>query len=394
MFTEFLYILRAYGMKTSLTEWNMLMECLRMDLNNAGLTNFYHMARSVLVKRLQDYDRFDQAFSEYFGRIEEEDLLSEDLKKWLSKAHKPTDYDKDAVDRAWGHKTLKEIEEMMEQRLREQTEEHDGGKKWVGTGGQTAYGHSGYAPKGIRVMGRGRLGRALRVAGERTFRDFREDNTIQIRDFQVALKKLRLLAMQDDGPKSEFNVDRTITETGRNAGMLSIVMERPRKNRTRLLLLMDSGGSMSTYADLCSRLFNAVNELRHFKELKICYFHNCVYDQVYSGPECRKDQSISTERLLQTLHPEFKVILVGDAFMDPSEFYEPYNRSAKKTGQEWLQLLRQRFPHSVWMNPMAFDMWDPHAAFTVPAIGRIFPMFRLSPGGLEQGIKELRRDRN
>lgn len=391
MFTGFLYVLRAYGMRTSLNEWNSLMKALDLDLNCSSLTEFYQMARCILVKRVQDYDRFDQAFCEYFGRAGDGDLLSEEVKNWLKTAHTPTAFDKAAVDRIWGKKTLREIEEMMEQRLKEQTEEHDGGKKWVGTGGQTAYGHSGYAPKGIRVMGKGNLGRALRVAGERSFRDFRDDDTVRLRDFQVALKRLQLLSVRDDGPKSEFNIDKTIQETGRNAGMLKIIMERPRKNQTKLLLLMDSGGSMITYAELCSRLFNAVHQLRHFKDLRIYYFHNCVYDHVYKGPECRKDQTVPTDWLLKNLKPDYKVILVGDAFMDPSEFYELYGRSSQRTGEEWLRLMKKRFPSSIWLNPMHFDMWDPASAFTVPAIRRIFPMFFLSPAGLEQGIRELLR---
>lgn len=401
MFTDFLYVLRAYGMKTSLNEWNMFMEALDMNLNDCSFTEFYHMARCILVKRVEDYDRFDQAFLEYFKNVDindetdegdDPDKLPAYFKRWLAKAHTPTKFDKDAVDRAWGDKTLEEIREMMEQRIKEQVEEHDGGKKWVGTGGQTAYGHSGYAPRGIRVYGQGHRGRAMRVAGQRVFRDFRDDNSVQIRDFQVAFKKLRLLSMRDDGPKSEFSVDKTIDETADNAGLLSIVMERPRKNQTKLLLLMDSGGSMSVYADLCSRLFHAVHDMSHFKDLKIYYFHNCVYDFVYKNPECKAEDSVFTGKVLQNLKSDYKLILVGDAFMDPTEFFELYDRRSTHTGEEWLKLLRQKFPQSIWLNPINFEAWNTMSrGFTIPEVRRIFPMYPFSPRGLEEGIAELKK---
>ena len=252
MFTDFLYLLRAYGMKTSLNEWNMLLEALDLNLNHCSFTEFYHMARCILVKRVEDYDRFDQAFLAYFRTMDSDESgentpgpegneIPSYFRRWLRKAHKATKYDKDSVDAAWGEKSLREIREMMQQRIKEQVEEHDGGKKWVGTGGQTAYGHSGYAPRGIRVMGEGHLSRAMRVAGQREFRDFRDDNAVQVRDFQVALKKLRRLSNRDDGPRTEFSVERTIDETAENAGMLKIILERPRKNQTKLLLLISRG---------------------------------------------------------------------------------------------------------------------------------------------------------
>ena len=269
MFTDFLYILRNYGMKTSLNEWNMLLEALNMDLNHASLTEFYHMSRAILVKKIEDYDRFDQAFVEYFKRIESPDQLPEELYKWLAKAMASTDFDKAEIDAMWKDKTLEEIRKIMEQRLREQKEQHHGGQKWVGTGGQTPFGHSGYAPHGIRVLGHGMNRSALMVAGERRFRDFRDDSTLAIRQYQVALKKLRLLSDRNDGLKTELDIDETIDETCSNAGMLKIVMKRPRKNQTKLLLLMDSGGSMWSYTELCNRLFQAVHRSSHFKDLKI-----------------------------------------------------------------------------------------------------------------------------
>ena len=403
MFTDFLYLLRAYGMKTSLNEWNMLLEALDLNLNHCSFTEFYHMARCILVKRVEDYDRFDQAFLAYFRTMDSDESgentpgpegneIPSYFRRWLRKAHKATKYDKDSVDAAWGEKSLREIREMMQQRIKEQVEEHDGGKKWVGTGGQTAYGHSGYAPRGIRVMGEGHLSRAMRVAGQREFRDFRDDNAVQVRDFQVALKKLRRLSNRDDGPRTEFSVERTIDETAENAGMLKIILERPRKNQTKLLLLMDSGGSMSAYADLCSRLFHAVHDMTHFKDLEIYYFHNCVYDYVYRAPECRREDEIFLGKILLKLKSDYKLILVGDAFMDPTEFYEPYDARSTHTGEEWLRLLRKQFPQSIWLNPLDFGQWDRlNWGSTISAVRRIFPMYPFSARGIDDGIRELRK---
>lgn len=398
MFTDFLYMLRAYGMKTSLSEWNCLMDALELNLNEASLTEFYHMARAILVKRESDYDRFDQAFLEYFKNISHCESLPKELLDWLSKAMTQTPFDKDEVDAVWGGMSLEEIRRMMAERLSEQKEQHHGGTKWVGTGGNTAFGHSGYAPKGIRVHGAGMNRSALQVAAERNYRDFREDRVLQMRQFQMALRKLRLLSCKDDGGRTEFNVTKTVDETCKQGGRLEIVMERPRKNQTKLLLLMDSGGSMWPYADLCSRLFQAVNQSSHFKDLKIYYFHNCFYDQLFTTPRCSWEDKISTEWVFHNLKPEYKVMIVGDASMAPSELLDvggsmDYYHLNEKPGIYWLKELRERFPAAVWMNPLHEKLWDyDYSSYSIRLIRDCFPMFQLTAKGLEEGIKELRKD--
>lgn len=397
MFTDFLYVLRGYGMKTSLNEWNSLMDALALNLNEASLTEFYHMARAILVKRESDYDRFDQAFLEYFKNISIHDSLPPELLTWLSKAMTQTDIDKEEADAVWGELSMEEIRRRMEERLMEQKEQHHGGTKWVGTGGATAFGHSGYAPKGIRVHGSGMSHSALQVAAERNYRDFREDKVLQLRQFQVALRKLRLLSCREDGARTELNVTKTVDKTCDQGGRLEIVMERPRKNQTKLLLLMDSGGSMWAYADLCSRLFQAVNQSSHFKDLKIYYFHNCFYDQLYTTPGCTDEEKISTEWVLHNLKPDYKVIIVGDATMAPSELLEvggnlDYFHRNEQTGIYWLEALKKRFPASVWLNPLHEKLWDYDAsAYTIGRIRERFPMFQLTTKGLEAAIKELRK---
>lgn len=400
MFTDFLYVLRAYGMKTGLNEWNSLMEALSLNLNEAGLIEFYHLARTVLVKREADYDRFDQAFLEYFKNVENHEKLPEELLNWLSKSMTQTPFDQEEADAVWGDLKISEIRRKMEERLREQKEQHHGGNKWVGTGGTTAFGHSGYAPKGIRVHGAGMSGSAMQVAAERNYRDFRDDKVLQIRQFQVALRKLRLLSNRAEGAKTELDIDKTIEQTCKRGGRLEIIMDHPRKNQTKLLLLMDSGGSMWAYADLCSRLFQAVNQSSHFKDLKIYYFHNCFYDQLFTTPTCSWEQKVSTEWVLHNLKPEYKVIIVGDATMAPAELLTEggsldYFHQNDKSGLYWMEALKKRFNSVIWLNPLHEKLWDyDSSSFSIRRIREIFSMFQLTAMGLEAGIKELKKEEN
>ena len=181
MFTDFLYLLRAYGMKTGLNEWNSLMEALQMNLNHSSLTEFYYMARTVLVKKETDYDKFDQAFSEYFKNLPDYGGVSDELLSWLDTVMPKTNPDRERADSMWENMSLEEIEALMRQRMREQTEAHNGGSRWIGTGGITAFGHSGYAPKGIRISGEGHNRKALKIAAAREYRDFRDDKVLEIR---------------------------------------------------------------------------------------------------------------------------------------------------------------------------------------------------------------------
>lgn len=398
MFTDFLFVLRGYGMKTGLNEWNSLMEALSLHLNEAGLTEFYYMCRAVLVKRESDYDRFDQAFLEYFKQVLSNDTLPEALSEWLSKPLIRNYFDKEESDAAWGDLSMEEIRRLMEKRLEEQKEQHHGGSKWVGTGGTTAFGHTGYAPKGIRVHGQGRGRSALQVAADREYRDFRDDKVLQLRQFQVALKKLRLLSCREEGAKTELNVEKTIEATCKKGGYLDLVMERPRKNQTKLLLLMDSGGSMWAYADLCNRLFQAVNQSNHFKDLKTYYFHNCFYDQLFTTPGCSYEEKISTEWVLHNLTPEYKVIIVGDASMAPAELLTPgenldYLHPSDKEGLYWIEALKHRFPSIIWLNPLHEKLWDyDHSSYTIQRIRDKISMFQLTAKGLEEGIRQLLKE--
>jgi uncharacterized protein with von Willebrand factor type A (vWA) domain len=397
MFTDFLYMLRSYGLKVSLVEWSALLDALSMGLEGESLLEFYHMARAILVKRETDYDRFDQAFAAYFKGIAEHSELSDAMEEWLTHVLERKEFNEELANAMWKNMTLEEIEALMRQRLAEQKSEHHGGTKWIGTGGLTPFGHSGYAPKGIRIRGKGRNHRALKVAEERNYRDFRDDHVLEIRQFQMALRKLRRLSNKDEAAATELDVEGTIEETGKHAGMLQIVMKKPRKNQTKLLLLMDSGGSMDAYITLCSRLFQAVHDSNHFKDLKTYYFHNCWYEYFFTEPSCRWSTRISTEQILNNIKSEYKVIVIGDAYMGPAELlYEDgnidYYHGNEKPGLYWIERTHHHFPGMVWLNPLHEKLWNyDYGMRTVGLVAQRVPMFPLTLNGLERAIDCLQK---
>ena len=281
MFLEFFYLLRARGLDVSINEWMTLVEALDKGLAKASLTGFYHLCRSILIKTESDYDKFDQVFAEYFKGVETPEDLPEEFWKWLEEGDIERALD-DLGDKELFAKELDELLRMFEERIKEQKERHDGGNYWIGTGGTSTMGRGGYNPAGIRVGGRSRHKTALQVAGERNFKDFREDTILDIRSFQMAFRKLRQYSSRVDGQERVLDVDKTVDETCDNGGLLSLAYEKPRKNTVKVLLLIDSEGSMLPYSRLCNMLFQAVSRSNHFKDLKIYYFHNAIYDQLYT----------------------------------------------------------------------------------------------------------------
>ena len=394
MFTAFFYLLRSRGLKVSMNEWMTLMEALDKGLHQSSFTGFYYLCRSVLVKSEADFDKFDGAFLEFFKGVEFEGELPPELMEWLTNPkEKPGDqFDMErAMQNEWISQA--EIQKMFLERLEEQKEEHNGGSYWVGTGGVSVFGNSGFSPRGIRVGGEGGKRRACQVASERKFRDFRQDNTLDTRQFQMAFRRLRQFSAKAEEAKTEFDIDSTIRETCDNAGKLKVVYDRPRKNTVKVLLLMDSGGSMDYYSRLCSMLFQAVSKSNHFKDLQVFYFHNCIYSKIYTDPQLRPKSVIPTEWILKNLSSEYKVIIVGDAQMEPSELLDPsyYNYGARDniTGIEWLTRFREKYPHLVWLNPSERPYWGGWWAKTYDIIRKDFDMYDLSIDGLNAALKKL-----
>lgn len=395
MFTEFYYYLKNFGVPVSFNEWQVLMEALDKGMAGSSLTGFYYLCRSVLVKTEAHYDRFDLAFANYFENIETPEGLPEKIWEWLDKELPPLDITEE-MKKNHRQLDLDELKRMLLERLAEQTEEHHGGNRWVGTGGTSPFGHSGFHPGGIRVGGQSRNLSAVKVAGMRQYQEFRTDETLGVRQFQIALRKLRQFTTRADGAKSELDLDATISQTCKNAGRLELVWDRPRENSMKVILLMDAGGSMASYSRLCNQLFTAVNKSNHFKDLKVFYFHNCIYDWLYHDPSCSQSNYTDTEYVLKTYDSDYRVIIIGDASMAPYELLRAggviewglYN---DKPGIDWLRRIRQHFEYSVWLNPIAKRYWDwMDGAFTIKRISQIFPMEELTVEGLETGIKKLK----
>jgi uncharacterized protein with von Willebrand factor type A (vWA) domain len=395
MFTGFYYMLKNFGVPVSMNEWQTLLEALEMGMAGGSLSGFYMLCRAILVKTEAHYDRFDMAFASYFKEVETPEGLPDKIWEWLDK-ELPEKEVTEEMKRNHRQLDLDELKRMLEERLAEQNEEHHGGNRWVGTGGTSPFGHSGYHPGGIRVGGSSRSLSAVKVAGMRRFQEFRTDETLGVRQFQMALRKLRQFTTRLEGARTELDLDATIDKTCNNAGRLELVWDRPRENAMKVLLLMDAGGSMISYSRLCNQLFTAVNKSNNFKDLKVFYFHNCIYDWLYHNPDCELDAYTDTEYILNTYSPDYRVIIVGDASMAPSELVRvggiiDWNLYNARSGSDWLQRLRKHFEYSVWLNPIAKSYWDwMDGAYTIKAIAQIFPMDELTVEGLERSIRRLK----
>ncbi len=395
MFINFFYTLRDYGVPVTITEWMMLMEALSKGMAHSSLTGFYYLARAVLVKSETHYDRYDMAFYRYFRGIETPPELTERVLEWLENALPPRHLSPEEREQ-FNQWNLDELRRQLEERLREQTEQHHGGDTWVGTGGTSPFGHSGNHPGGIRIQGESVNKSAVQVAARRHFKGFRGDASIGVRQFEVALRKLRQLSTKVEGPREELDIDETIQETGEKGGMLHLVWTRGRKNMVKVAVLMDSGGSMDPYMRLCSRLFTAMNRSSHFKDLRFFYFHNCIYQHIYTEPDCRMDSAIRTEDFLRMLEPDYKVFIVGDAAMAPRELLSPggaidYYYYNEEPGITWLQRVAKHFSHAVWLNPIPYSFWgSATGSYTISFIREIFPMYSLTVEGLEEAIQKLK----
>lgn len=385
MFTDFFYILRKRKVPVSTTEWMTLMKALaRGYITN--LDEFYFLARAILVKSETYYDHYDVAFQEYFQGIEAPAEISDEILEWIrDPLNRMTLSEEDLA--LFDNLDLDELLRELEKRLKEQTEQHDGGGHWIGRGGTSPFGHSGYHPAGIRIGGQSGGRHAIQIAQERRFRNYRNDLTLDVRQIKLALKGLRQLGRI--GPEDELDLEESIEATAKNAGEIDLIWRRSRKNAVKVLLLMDVGGSMEPFALLCSQLFSAAHSSSHFRDFHYYYFHNCIYDNLYQDIE--RQEAISTDHLLRTLEPDHKLLLVGDARMGPWELVERYGainyyERNEIPGVIWLKRIAQHFTHGVWLNPDDPRFWV-HP--TIQVIGKLFPMFPLTLEGLGQAVKRL-----
>ena len=387
MFVDFFYHLRGYGLKVTITEWLSLMKALSIGYSRADLHVFYNLARCLMVKREADFDNYDRAFASFFMGVENHFDISDELLEWLSKPELPrelTDEERaklEALD-------LDELRERFKELLDEQKERHDGGNRWIGTGGMSPFGHGGEHPTGVRIGGAGGGRSAVQVATDRRFRNLRSDRILDTRQIGLALRRLRKLD-KDEGPE-ELDIDETIDRSARNAGEIDFVFRPPKRNRIKLLLLIDVGGSMDPHTLLCERLFSAAHKANHFKKFEFKFFHNCVYENLYTDISRWKGEP--TSRVLKRLDHTWSVCLVGDAWMSPYELTHTggaidYYHSNQVTGLDWLRKFRDRCPNSIWLNPEPHRIWN---APTIHLIRQVYPMFELTIDGLTEGIDVLR----
>ena len=390
MFINFFLSLKAKGVPVTLHEWIALHRALAAGVSDCSLTRFYHIARSILVKSEIYFDRYDMAFLDTFSGIETTDELLDRVLSCLRQTRdlRLTEEEKKELKELDLDEVLKNFErQLIEQRNDKDYSSDNGGSRAIGTSGTSTQGAWGYNPAGIRIgQGISRNRRAVQVAERREFKNYASDRTLDTRQMKVALSHLRSLLPAGAGEK--LDVDATIEATCKNAGEIELVWEGRIKKGSKVILFMDVGGSMTPYSQMVEQLFSAaaaqISRFRHF------YFHNCIYQSLRTDME--GDSTIPTLDFLKAVDTDYKVIIVGDAEMAPSELtwvngavdYWYYNDTP---GIVWLQKLRDTFSNIVWLNPLSQHRWK--SVKSVRMIQDIFPMFELTLEGLDEGIRFL-----
>jgi len=387
IFLPFFYRLRSHGLKVTPQQWLTLIEGLARGLHGSSLMGFYSLARGIMVKDEAELDDFDLCFVAHFGGVDAEvAAIEKAVWDWLENPTVPF-----AIDPEWlklmDSVDVAALRAEFEQRLAEQTERHDGGDHWVGTGGTSPFGHSGGHPGGIRVGGDHGAGTAVQVAAERRYQEHRKDRVLDTRQLSVALTKLR--ALERTGPADELDLEDTIDRTAREGGELELVFKPPRENRLGLLLAMDIGGSMWPFKELVDTLFSAAHQARHFKQFDHVYFHNCIYERVYGNAAF--SEKIQLGELFRRYDRETRLVLVGDAYMYPGEITDRFGavdwtERNERPGSDYLERVRDHFTHCAWLNPMAEDSWG---APSTRLIRRVFPMYPLTVHGVEKLAKDM-----
>jgi uncharacterized protein with von Willebrand factor type A (vWA) domain len=384
MFIDFLYELRDNKVPVGMQEVVSLARALSLGLHDSSLEGFYLLARSILVHREAHLDPFDVAFASHFRGVHADaKAITDELLGWLENpAGRPTLSEEEramleALD-------LTDLQRRFGERLAEQRERHDWGNRWVGTGGTSPFGRRGVNPAGLRVGAASGGRSAIKTADARAYQGYRSDVVLDVRQIELALRRLRAFARE--GGSRELDLERTIDETAKNAGELEIVTRAPRRPNTRVILMMDVGGSMDPHAELMSQLFSAAKRSTHWKELRIYYFHNCIYGHVY--PTERFQDSIKVTDLIADCGRHYKLVLVGDALMAAWELLGAPTSPDQASGVAWLLLLREHFDRAVWLNPEPPRAW---ARSTIETIASIFPMYELTLDGLSDAVADLAR---
>ena len=402
MLIDFFYTLRAAKLPVSVKEFLTLLEALKLGVvgpksapsddasaepSGYKIDDFYYLSRATLVKDEKHYDKFDRAFAAYFKGIElvtdfTKDVPLDWLRQTLEKHLSPEE--KAAIEKmGWD-----ELMETLKKRLEEQKERHEGGSKWIGTGGTSPFGHGGYNPQGIRMGGPGKNKSAVKVWEQRAYKDYDDTQELGTRNIKVALRRLRKFARQ--GHEDELDLDETISKTAANAGYLDIKMRPERHNNVKVLLLMDVGGTMDEHIARVEELFSATKT--EFKHLEFYYFHNWVYDFMWKNNRRRFAEKFATWDIIRKYNKDYKLIFVGDATMSPYEILQPggsveYNN--EESGAEWMQRLTNAFPKFAWINPEPQGVWQYRQSISLiqQLVGQ--RMFPLTLKGLEEAMRLL-----
>ena len=390
MLINFFMALRNERLPVSFTELFTLLECLSRNVIFASVDDFYQLSRMCFVKDEKNFDKFDVAFSKYFDEFKKFDDLSllQIPDDWLRKEIEKhlSDEEKRNIEALGG---LDKLMEEFRKRMSEQEKRHQGGNKWVGTGGTSPFGAYGYNPEGIRIgQQESRHKRAVKVWDKREYRDLDDSVEIGTRNIKMALRRLRRFART--GSVDELDITDTISSTARNAGFLDIKMVPERHNSVKVLLFFDVGGSMDPHVKICEELFSAARS--EFKHLKYFYFHNFLYESVWTKSKRRHAETTSTFDIINKYSKDYKVIFVGDATMAPYEVthiggsIEHYNEEA---GATWMSRLTDHFDNIVWINPTPQEYWE--HSYSIEVVKELLEdrMFSLSVSGLENAMKLL-----
>ncbi len=389
MLIEFFFQLRDAKIPVSIGEYLSLIAALQKEVIPPAIQDFYFLSRLTLVKDEKFYDRFDQAFSKYFAGVESIIELSHEISNdWLIKKlqNELSPEEKAKLEKLGG---LDALMKRLDELIKEQDSRHEGGKKWIGTGGSSPFGHSGYHPEGIRIKGESSGNRtALKVWEQRTFKDYDDHQELNIRNIKIALRRLRQFART--GIESEFDLDNTIQSTAANAGYLDIKMRPERHNNIKVVLLMDVGGSMDDHIQRVEELFSAAkSELKH---LEYFYFHNCLYDYVWKNNQRRHLEKIDTMDIINKYSSDYKVIFVGDATMSPYEILSvggsvEYNNS--EPGAIWINRILDHFKKVIWLNPEPHGIWQYRQSVGIVKELLRGKMYPVTLAGLERAMNEL-----
>ncbi len=390
MFLDFFLLLKNDGLPVSLKEYLLLLESLEKRVVQYSVDDFYYLARTIMVKHEQYLDRYDVLFSHYFKGTEyiPNEKIFDIPKDWLDdlKNRELTDEEKALIEAMGG---LDELQKRFEELLNEQNERHEGGNRWIGSQGTSPFGQNGYNPEGFRVGPNGGNRKAVKIWQKRSFRNLNDKLELNTRNLKMALRRLRVFTRE--GHADELDLDDTINKTCHNGGLLDLQMVPSKENRVKVLLFLDVGGSMDDHILLCSQLFSAAKY--EFKNLEFFYFHNCLYEYVWKDNIRRYNDRTPTFEVLHKYNKDYKVIVVGDAYMSPYEVLyeggsiEHYN---KEPGLTWLNRLRKQYPHIVWLNPNSQQYW--HFSDSTKIIRQAFGnrMFPMTIEGLSLAMKALK----